>query len=114
MNYILLIIWIHFIADFILQNDKMAINKSSNNKWLFIHSFVYSIPFLIVGFSLNYVLFNGIFHFIVDWFTSRGTTKLWKENKRHWFFVLIGFDQMLHLTILIVSYYAEFYWEVVF
>lgn len=103
MQYvIILIIWLHFIADFIMQNDKMAINKSSSDKWLAIHSFIYVIPFFMFGWQ--FMLFNAIAHFVVDYITSRGTSKLWNENKRHWFFVLIGFDQAIHLTILIISF----------
>ena len=101
MNEIILIIWIHFFADFLLQNDKMALNKSSSNKWLFIHCLVYSIPLCIINW--RWALVNGIFHLFVDWLTSRGTSYLWKKEKRHWFFCLIGFDQYLHLTILIYT-----------
>ena len=94
----ILLIWIHFIADFGLQNDKMSLNKSSSNKWLAIHCLVYSIPLLWWGWK--FALINGVLHFVVDWVTSRGTTKLWLMNERHWFFVLIGFDQAIHLTLL--------------
>jgi len=105
--YILLIIWVHFIADFVLQSDRMAINKSSDNLWLSIHSLCYGLPFLALFFifGIKFIVFNIVAHFIIDWITSKGTSKLWKENKRHWFFVLIGLDQAIHLTILITSFY---------
>jgi len=101
MIMILEVIWIHYFSDFLLQNDKMAINKSSSNKWLGIHCLIYSIPFLIFG--LKFAIILGISHFIVDFFTSRGTTKLWIKGKRHWFFCLIGLDQTIHITLLVLQ-----------
>ena len=102
----LLIIWIHFIADFLLQNDEMAINKSSSNKWLTIHCSIYSIPFIIFGFKAMVVIW--VSHYFVDFFTSRATTKLWLNQKRHWFFAVIGLDQAIHITllVLIIEYYS--------
>jgi len=102
----LLIVWIHFVADFLLQNDEMAINKSSSSYWLTVHTLIYSIPFVIFGFKPMVVIFAS--HWFVDFFTSRWTTKLFLAQKRHWFFVVIGLDQAIHLTflILIIEYFS--------
>ncbi len=81
----------------------MALNKSKSNQWLLFHVFVYSIPFLILGWRFAIVTF--CFHVVTDYFTSRGTAYLWQKNERHWFFTLIGFDQAIHLTTLILTYH---------
>ena len=57
----------------------MATKKSSSNKWLLLHVAVYTIPFLMFGWL--FALVNGIAHLIVDYFTSRITTKLHKKAR---------------------------------
>ena len=105
----ILLVWAHFIGDFILQSDYHAINKSKSNWVLLQHVFWYSVPFaflsLIVPLSLTFILLNFVLHAIVDYVSSRITSYLWKNDKRHWFFVTIGADQSLHFTCLFLSYY---------
>jgi len=98
---IIILIWIHFIADFILQTDKMAMNKSKSNKYLALHCLAYSLPLLWFGWV--FALVNGIAHFMTDWITSRATTKLHQKGERHWFFVVIGLDQAIHMTTLVLT-----------
>ena len=114
----LIIVWAHFIGDFVFQTDKMAINKSKSNSWLGIHCFVYTyILGMLAGNFLGipgtwtstyWMLVNGALHFGIDYCTSRGTSYLWKKDERHWFFTLIGFDQALHMTVLFVTYKLMF------
>jgi hypothetical protein len=103
MLIVLALAWIHFVSDFLLQTDKMAINKSKDMWWLSIHCLVYSTPFLVFGWRFAVVTFW--LHIFTDFFTSRGTAYLWKREMRHWFFSLIGFDQAIHLSTLILTYH---------
>ena len=130
----------HFIGDFLLQSNKMALNKSKDNEWLAVHAFVYSCCFLPWGVSFFIITF--FLHFCVDYVTSRITSRLWfvelmkttvweakepftyddkgqplaptwktwpyaaiiHDKKRHWFFVAVGFDQLLHFVCLAFTY----------
>lgn len=118
---ILLIIWAHFIADFILQNDKMAQNKSTSNIWLTNHILVYSAAMLGIMAPFVYLIdpvashvqlvwlavwvaINGALHWITDWCSSRATSYLWKKGDRHNFFSVIGADQAIHLSTMIITW----------
>lgn len=108
MLYVL--IWGHFVADFILQSHAMASNKSSSNAWLGKHIAAYTVALLFIlmwkyaiAGAWLYCLANGVAHFATDYVTSRMTKKLWAKNRVHDFFVVIGFDQAVHLTTLLVT-----------
>lgn len=122
----LLIILLHFIGDFLCQNDSMAINKSKSVYWLSIHVLIYSFAlfagtFLLLDFRdfdalISFALINFVLHWITDFFTSRLTSYLYMkaENNpkevflfnswRHWFFSAIGADQVIHYLCLILTY----------
>lgn len=124
----------HFIGDFILQSDEMAIQKSKDWVALTVHVSFYSICFIFWG--VPFYLFTLVSHFITDAITSRITSKLWfiqleptarkalstnligtaydemfpfdarvLSGQRHWFFTMIGLDQLIHYVTLAVSYH---------
>jgi hypothetical protein len=108
--YVLFFLFVHWIADFVLQNEKMALNKSTSNYWLGMHVTVYTLAtiilwailFSIVGMRVSFIQYVEAYlalfsmHFITDYITSRITGKYYKAKKNHEFFVTIGFDQWLH------------------
>jgi hypothetical protein len=118
---IIAIFWVHFIADFICQSDKMALNKSTSFYWLWVHMAAYFIPFLIFSliYSIIYIdpvwsLYTGIFfpaavaflHLCVDYFTSKINSALWHGSEsKHFFFCGVGLDQSIHMTINLLLFY---------
>ena len=113
---ILSLLTCHFIGDFIMQTDKMAVNKSTSNKWLTKHVFTYIIPFMIfysiVVTSLNtfllIIILNIILHWITDYFTSRVASYFYKKEKRGLFFKTVGFDQLIHGICIFTIHYFVF------
>lgn len=101
MKTIILLVWLHYLGDFILQTDKMALNKSSSYKWLSIHVLVYTIPLFILGWK--FALVNGAAHFATDFVTSTFSSKAYAAGKRGLFFKIIGADQAAHVTVLFLT-----------
>jgi hypothetical protein len=97
-----LLLFLHWVADFVMQSDKMAKEKSISNWQLTRHCLVYSIPFMFFGWQ--YALLNAGIHWCVDWHTSRITKILYAKGNIHYFFVVIGFDQYLHFCTLLLTF----------
>lgn len=116
--YVLLAIFVvHFLADFVFQTSQMATGKSKSLKWLSIHVGVYGLVSLLsmylVANSVNsyylgfaWWLGNVALHFMTDFITSKITSRYWENKNMRLFFVMIGFDQLIHNICLIGTYYA--------
>jgi len=99
---LILIIWMHAIGDFIFQSRWIAYNKSTNPIILGLHCFLYMIPLFVI--SWQFAIINGILHFPIDYLSSQLTTYFYNKDNDSMFFNVIGVDQAIHLTILILSY----------
>jgi len=114
VTVILLLVWIHFVADFVFQADKVAIAKSKDSAILTTHVAIYITPFIPFAWwfmadvyvAAMWLLVNFCAHWVTDYVSSRLTTRLYQSGERHWFFVVIGADQALHFTAL----FATFAW----
>lgn len=104
----LVLVWMHFVADFVLQSHRMSRNKSWSWKWLGAHTLVYGTVFLWAG--AWFALATSVTHGAVDAVTSRVTSRLWKREAYHSFFVMIGFDQAVHLTTLVLLARVAWLW----
>lgn len=117
---IVIVLWCHWVADFVWQPHWMGMRKSKEWWVLTQHAARISAGMMLCaasilgfkhGFALwdhlpNIVLFgvvNGAAHFAIDAVTSRITSKLWSKQKVHDFFVVIGFDQFLHGAFAFVT-----------
>lgn len=98
------VLFVHWVADFCLQTDRMAKEKSHSWEALGEHIGVYTVALALLaglaGWPLSWVMWNGGAHFIIDAASSRATSWLYTRS-RHWFFVCIGFDQWLHTVTLL-------------
>ncbi|WP_109438608.1 MULTISPECIES: DUF3307 domain-containing protein [Aquimarina] len=99
----------HWVGDFLLQTSKMALGKSQNFKWLFIHVITYTAVLLVCGLllfpietAITYVLLNCILHGVTDFFTSKLAAKY--QEKPRIFFPILGFDQFIHIVTLYITY----------
>lgn len=121
MNWIqvfIVILFIHFAADFALQTHEQANGKGEGskfwNKWLFYHVGVYTLIWGIAfwflpikpetynfGVWIAFMLLIGVPHYITDWITSRVGKPFWKAGDFHNGFVVVGFDQIVHYLCLI-------------
>jgi hypothetical protein len=102
LTVLIALVLMHFVADFVFQTDKIAINKGHNNWILAKHVFFYALPFLWFGWL--FALVNFVLHFATDYCTSRLSGYFWQRDERHWFFVTIGADQAIHMICLFATY----------
>lgn len=111
----------HWMADFVNQSREIAVAKSSDNIALLRHVLYYSLHFVLVAsvYSLiddahhwdvfrymGFIGINAMLHLVVDYFTSRASTKAYKADDIKRFWNIIGFDQMLHTLCLYVTWKA--------
>ena len=129
MSIIYTLLVAHFIGDFALQSNWMALNKAKRWDALVWHVLVYVIvmnwALIALGYQRSwpavwFLLANAAAHFVTDAITSRITSRLWflplvgqgmrptwiqveVKETRHWFFVAIGADQLIHVVTLFVT-----------
>lgn len=112
------VVIIHWLADFFFQTDEMSKGKSTSNKVLRDHIWVYWIGLVLIAvlnlnlfhpengstaaaiWATTWCLINAVAHFFTDYVTSRASSLLWKDGNVHDFFVVIGIDQAIHMLTL--------------
>jgi hypothetical protein len=109
VNIILFILVVHWLADFVLQTDWQATNKSTRADALLLHVGTYTLAMLVAALiairpldeAVTWAVLNGVLHLATDFVTSRLSASAFKRGDRHTFFVVIGFDQLIHQATLI-------------
>jgi hypothetical protein len=111
---------VHWIADFVLQTSWQASNKSKRLDALSRHVAVYTAilgltAILLFPFSFvhcaAFTALNGSLHFATDLVTSRISAKFHKKEDWHSFFMLLGFDQLVHQVTLALTMWLIYYHE---
>ena len=123
------ILCLHYVADFIFQPYDLSVKKSESYTALFSHVTIYACTIYIglllvvdLECALKFAGLNFIFHFLVDWATSRvisgnssrlvldpDVTKPIHKRLNLWGPIgLLGFDQLLHQLLLLISTYMVF------
>ena len=103
---LILIVWLHFIADFLLQPRQIAENKGKDIRVLITHCFIYGLCFVWLGWQ--YALLNAVLHLCIDFCSSRGINYFWGRGQKWAGFLVIGLDQALHYTCLFLTYWWLF------
>ncbi len=108
---LLAFVMIHWLADFALQTNDQAVNKSKSLWMLFKHVTTYStvwfaFSYILLGWqaALAFTAITFFMHFITDALTSQFAGECFKEKDYHNGFVVVGFDQILHYVQLLVTY----------
>ena len=70
----------HFVPDFWLQTDWMAMNKSKKSWNCFVHVLIYTSCFLMLTTSWKALLFIGVTHFILDRWHIILKRMIWFKN----------------------------------
>lgn len=100
----------HFVADFMVQTDWQARNKSKDTDALLAHictysAFMFGFALLVFGWrgAAIFIAINSPLHFGIDYGTSRWASARFAADDRRDGFMVIGFDQFLHQAVLIFS-----------
>ena len=121
MELLIVLFIVHWLFDYVFQTREIANSKWTDINKLFQHTVLYSLgpAFFTLGIVIfagyhakpgmitMFVFMNLVFHFLTDFFTSKATHMLWEQKKEHAFFVVLGLDQLLHITALLST--AQWY-----
>lgn len=116
LTCIMFVLFAHFICDYILQTRAMGKNKHHSLKQLTYHVLAYSTGLTILLMLGNYFNFGGQLtaigiveyvginfglHFVTDYITSKQIHRLWNSGMEYQTFVVMGFDQFVHMACLV-------------
>lgn len=112
MFNIILIHAYHYVADFLCQTRQMANNKGKSIYWLTMHVLTYATIVTLgwIAFTFDPIILLKVWlttfvtHWLTDFITSKFTTYFYTKNNMFGFFGVIGFDQLIHSTTLLLTY----------
>lgn len=122
MYKIIVLVLMHIVADFVLQDNNLDFLSISRKLRLFAHVGLYTLIFiamcpLLLGFTflegLVFSLINGATHLLIDIVTTRMRIRFWR-NSEPAFVATVSVDHLLHILILFVTllYMYPEVWEI--
>lgn len=99
----------HWIGDFVLQSDRIAKAKAVSGEALDEHIMIYTGVLALAALPLMgpagliFLVLNGPLHHLTDAITAPITKRLHEEGRTHDFFVMVGFDQLVHVATLLLT-----------
>lgn len=102
LKIIILIFWLHFIAEFCTQSVYMSVIKGREFIELLPHCILYSIPFIFIGWK--FALIVGLCHMPIDYITFTLTSYYFRKECGKCFYIVFGINQALHMTIIMLIY----------
>lgn len=120
---ILILLFTHYIGDWIVQSREDAEKKSHSLESLTHHVFTYTVTLYIGSICamfwmpdqsrhsyiiniLDFVAINSLLHWITDFFTSQINARNWKRCNYKEFWNGIGMDQLFHyITLFLTAYW---------
>lgn len=117
INHAILLLFLHFIAEYLCQGESATTRKNIDLGWLILHAIVYAFIFLCgLAFaslflrlplgtvaSITFIIFCT--HIIVDFFTGRLIDFFEIRKENHMAFIVFGSQQFMHAMILLTTYY---------
>lgn len=108
VELMIILLFTHWVGDYLLQFNIIAIHKSQDIMWLTVHVLIYTaVIYMAVIFRFTpeeafyFCVANGLLHFATDFITSKLSSK-YKDNPRL-FYPIIGFDQLIHTVTLVTT-----------
>jgi len=103
---------IHWLADFALQTEKQATQKSTNITQLTFHVLTYTLVWFMaiwvyqgnIENALKFSAITFVSHWLTDFTTSRVGKPYWDSGDYHNGFTIVGFDQILHYIQLYYTF----------
>src|SRR5687767_13589394 len=106
MQNAIVLLFAHWVGDYLFQSNEMATQKATSLKWLTIHVVVYCIPVFLAGIylfqmrhALVYLAINAGLHWITDFVSSRLASRYRSDPRL--FHSIVGFDQFFHGACLL-------------
>lgn len=102
----------HFIGDWFLQNDWIALYKKGSTLRCLLHTLIYLIPFLFTGIPLILLPIIGLQHFVIDrsyyveWYVKKINAHRF-DNTPLWPWAAIVIDNLMHIIfihVLLIAY----------